>query len=60
MDQRETKNSEITEVKGFLASLEKKASNKEKTGSKINESLVKTITTLMRQKPDDECEKIVL
>ena len=37
----------------FLQSLQNKASNKQKTGSKINE----TLATLMRQKPDEECEK---
>lgn len=41
----------------FLQSLQNKASNKEKTGSKINETLATNTTTLMRQKPDEECEK---
>ena len=41
----------------FLQSLQNKASNKEKTGSKVNETLATNTTTLMHQKPDEECEK---
>ncbi|KXJ07869.1 hypothetical protein AC249_AIPGENE28946 [Exaiptasia diaphana] len=44
----------------LLASLERKSSNKEKTGPKINESLATNITKLMRQKPEEDFEKETL
>ena len=58
--QEETLNSGDTEdgsVKHFLASLEKNASNEEKTGLEINRSFAKTVTTFMRLKPDGDCDK---
>jgi len=47
-------------VKNLLASLEKKTSNKEKTGPKINETLATNISALMRQKPEEDYEKNML
>ena len=51
----ENNNNETAQT--FLQSLQNKASHKEKTGSKINESPATYTTTLMRQKSDGECEK---
>ena len=41
----------------FLSSLEKKANTQEATGPKINDTLASHVTSIMRQKPEEESEK---
>ena len=41
----------------FLSSLEKKANTQEVTGPKINDTLASHVTSIMRQKPEEESEK---
>ena len=41
----------------FLSSLKKKANTQEATGPKINDTLASHVTSIMRQKPEEESEK---
>ena len=41
----------------FLSSLEKKGNTQEVTGPKINDTLASHVTSIMRQKPEEESEK---
>ena len=46
----------MTQLKIFSLALRRRRQTKKKTGPEINHSLAKTISTLMRQKPDDDCD----
>lgn len=50
----------ITTPNKFLSSLEKKANTQEATGPKINDTLASHVTSIMRQKPEEESEKNLL